>query len=284
MSWTIRKHWPEENWWNLLPSVKRREKGGKNSPSGHYSRQEGSQGSQTRQGHRREHSRYPGTSREREGRSGTTRTCRGGSPAALFLRRYVLHSDFPLQAPRVKGIRSAGGIWQVSPERVIYRGAGGRTKGCGRRRVPLSRGCEPGAAGRALLRAAVPTDRRGNPSGPTRAEHPGESAVVRGCSAREDLHKWSLSLWSISFSVGKEAGTEREHHYFEMQSHCPSKALLLSCRHLKIRRCPAVTFGRVFAAHACLQLPYCSGLTPSPAKSQLAIGNKAFLWTHKQLC
>lgn len=71
------------------------------------------------------------------------RTCQRGYPAALFLLRYFSHSDFPLQASRVRGSALLGES-DRSAQQVIYRGAGDRRKGCKRHHILLSRGCRLG--------------------------------------------------------------------------------------------------------------------------------------------
>lgn len=51
-------------------------------------------------------------------------TCRRGSPAALFLLRYVLHSDFPLQAARVRGSALPGESDRSAQPELFIEGGG----------------------------------------------------------------------------------------------------------------------------------------------------------------
>lgn len=132
-------------------------------------------------------------------------------------------------------------------------------------RGAVSRGCQH----ELFLTRRGRQRRRGNPNGPTRSRHPGERAASRGCSAWEDLRKGSLNLWSISFLVGKEGGTEWERHL---------AAGIWKSRGAQQPRLE----GSRLRVHAC-NCPIASRLTPSPTKSWLAIRNKAFLWPHKYL-
>lgn len=55
-------------------------------------------------------------------------TCRRGSPAALFLPRYVLHSDFPLQAARVRGSALLGESDRSAQPELFIEGGGLRER------------------------------------------------------------------------------------------------------------------------------------------------------------
>lgn len=143
-------------------------------------------------------------SRERAGRSGTARTCGGGSPAALFLRRYVLHSDFPLQASRVRGSALQGESDGSARQELFIEG----------------RGIE-------------------------RRDAAGVMLVCRGAASRGRQHELFLVVW--------------------LQA-------------IKNQEVPHLEAFRLYVhAYNC---PTACGLTPSTAKPQLAIRNKAFLWVH----
>lgn len=86
--------------------------------------------------------------------------CRRGSPAALFLLRYVLHSDFPLQASRVRGSALPGESDRSAQPELFIEG-GGRGKGWDRHRILLPRGCGLGEA----PRSSWASRERGHPAG-----------------------------------------------------------------------------------------------------------------------
>lgn len=90
----------------------------------------------------------------------SSRSCRGGYPAGLFLLRYFLHSDFPLQAAQVRGSALAGESDRPAQRELFIEGQGGRGKGCDRHHILLPRGCGWGKHPRTSPSRPAPQSRR----------------------------------------------------------------------------------------------------------------------------